>query len=375
MSRRGAEPGPRSGGAVSAGDREQVGRLEAYRRAFDERLSDFLAGKRREVPGGDGARDLVDAVSSLVEAGGKRLRPALVHHAYRAGGGRDPETVRPLELATELLHTYLLIHDDVMDRSGLRRGAATVHARFGERHRRDGGPGDPEHFGRSVAILAGDLAHGWAVELVHRVPGPEPRRRELERRFSAMCEEVVCGQYLETLLPGRAGVSEEDLLEVQRLKSGRYSVERPVELGTCLAGAPSRVRDALARYARAVGEAFQLQDDLIGTLGDARRAGKPGGSDLVEGKLTLLVHHALEAAGSEEERRLRRTLRDPSPEPAAIEAARELLWSTGAVARVRSEVDRRLSVAEAAIREAGLEEQGAREFFLELLETLRGRDR
>lgn len=367
----GIEP-PETAGTGGPGPRET--HLSAYRRRFDDHLAEFLERKREAVPGGAGSEDLVDALASLVRAGGKRLRPALVHHAYRAAGGRSADEVLPLELAAELLHTYLLIHDDVMDRSGLRRGVPTVHSRFGERHRAEGWPGDAEHFGRSVAILAGDLAHGWAVELVHHVSGPGDGPGELRRRFSAMCEEVVCGQYLETVLPLRDGVSEQELLDVQRLKSGRYSVERPVELGARLGGASDELREALARYARALGEAFQLQDDLIGTLGDARRAGKPGGSDLVEGKLTLLVLHALEAADSAEERRLRRILRDPSPSEEEIEGARSLLWSTGAVRRVRGEVEDRLSAAAGAIRDAGLDGR-PREFFLELLEILRERDR
>lgn len=190
---------------------------------------------------------------SSSDPGGKRLRPALTYFAYRAFGGRSHGRVLPLATSTELLHTYLLIHDDIMDRSELRRGEPTAHEKFRRRHSGRGLPGDAEHSGRSGGILAGDLAHPWAVELFHSIPTAENGRgRDLEEAFSAMCAEVVSGQYLEVVLPQGEydDVSEDDLLEILRLESGRYSVERSVQLGSLLLGGGPE--EAEVRVARAV---------------------------------------------------------------------------------------------------------------------------
>lgn len=350
--------------------------LDDFRERHDRAMEEFLADKRRQMPGRGESRELASVLAELVRAGGKRLRPALTYYAYRGSGGRSDEAVLPLALSTELLHTYLLVHDDLMDRSELRRGAPTAHVRFRERYRGNGTSEAAEHFGRSAALLVGDLAHTWAVELFQRVPAEDGRRPALDRTFSSMCEEVISGQYLETVLPHREyeSVDEEELLEVLRLKSGRYSMERPAELGVLLAGGTAGEEEPLGVYTRALGEAFQLQDDLLGTFGDASVAGKPGGVDLIEGKLTVLVHDALRSAPPEEARALRRTLDDPSPDRDQIREARSVIRRSGALDRVRTMISERLDRAAAASREAELEGE-AGTFFRELVEYLRGRNR
>lgn len=348
--------------------------LDSFREQLDQRLLTFLERKRRSRSGRGDPGELMEGVARLVRGGGKRLRPALVYHAYRSCGGRSEDTVMPLAMAVELFHTYLLVHDDVMDRSELRRGVTTSQVLFADRHVSRGWPGDADHFGRSAALLVGDLAHGWAVELLHRVDADGDRGRRLRRAFSSMSERVVLGQYRETVLSHRGDATEEELLEVLRLKSGGYSVERPVEMGAILAGAsPARV-DVLRRWGRAVGLAFQLQDDILGTFGDADRAGKPGASDLREGKMTLLVHTALRRAPEEEAEELRDVLLDPSPDPDDVVRGRAVIRSSGAVRRVRSLVARRLEEAVELARSA-FEDPVDRAFFSELPRHLRGRER
>lgn len=348
--------------------------VASFRERLDRHLERFLERKRRTVAGREENLALVEGVARLVSGGGKRMRPALVYHAYRSCGGRSREPVMSVAMATELLHTYLLIHDDIMDRSDLRRGQPTAHVLFSELHGSKDWPGDPGHFGRSVAILLGDLAHSWAVELFYRAPLEDGRGDRLRTIFSSMCEEVIHGQYLESVLPYRREVSEEELLEVIRLKSGRYSVERPVELGALLAGAPPERLQVLRRYGRAVGQAFQLQDDILGTFGDSERAGKPGGTDLVEGKLTLLVHTALQASPPERAEELREVLLDPSPEAEAIERARSIIRESGALRRVRDIIEERLEEAREAV-DPGFEDEDGRVFFAGLPDYLLGRER
>ena len=286
-----------------------------------------------------------------------------------------------LALSVELFHSYLLVHDDIMDRAELRRGRPAAHAAFRDRHRARGWSGDPDAFGRSVAILAGDLAHTWSGEL-YREAARRARGADVEaldRTFADMCEEVVRGQYLELVLPFRDEPAEEDLLSVLRLKSGRYSVERPVELGARLAGAAAPVLRGLRRYGQAVGEAFQLQDDILGVFGRADRVGKPVGSDLREGKLTFLVLRTLERASPAEGERLRAVLGDREAAPEDIVAAADLIRSSGGLEAVRTMVEKRLRAARDALEEVvpggdASEREGVA-FLRGLLEHLRERDR
>lgn len=355
--------------------------LAAFRRRFEERLEAFLAEARGRVaePGGDGR--LVEAVSRLAGAGGKRLRPAVLWHAHAACGGGREEAAMSLALSVELLHSYLLVHDDIMDAAELRRGRPAAHIAFRDRHRARGWPGDPEAFGRSVAILVGDLAHTWADDLYRRAlreaAGVEVEA--LDAAFADMCEEVVRGQYLELVLPFRPEPAEEDLLRVLRLKSGRYSVERPAELGALLAGAPAPTLRALRRYGEAVGEAFQLQDDILGVFGRADRVGKPVGSDLREGKFTFLVLRTLERATASEADRLHAVMGDREAAREDIVAAADLIRSSGGLEAVRTMVEERLGAARDALDDVAPDEsapgrEGAA-FLRGLLDHLRERDR
>lgn len=345
-----------------------TGLLDGLRARLDRELEALLAAKREEAADGDSPEmlELIDGIAELATEGGKRLRPALVFYSYKACGGQEDDQALRLALATELLHTYLLIHDDIMDHAEVRRGRPAAHARFREAHRANRFLGDPSHFGQSVAILLGDLAHTWAVELA--------AGSGTAHAFAAMSQEVIGGQYLEILVAQRRAASEEELLRVLRLKSGRYTAERPIQLGGLLAGAPASVLDGLTRYGAAVGEAFQLQDDLLGMFGDPGTVGKPVDADLKEGKYTFLIHHALEAADPGQRRLLESALGNPDLDPADVPRVLAVLEATGARARVTAMVAERMHTAREALSGLALEPEGR--LFLEgLIDSLWGRER
>jgi geranylgeranyl diphosphate synthase, type I len=351
--------------------------LAGFRGRLDRALADWLEAKRQDAAAGDSPEtlELIDGVGQLATHGGKRLRPALVYYTYRAFGGTSDAEALPLSLATELLHTYLLIHDDIMDHAEMRRGLPAAHVRFSDAHRAHGLKGDAADFGRSVAILLGDLAQSWAVELA--APAFPKGGGELVRCFSAMCQEVVGGQYLELLVAQRRAATEEELLRVLRLKSGRYTAERPIQLGALLAGATAAAIADLSRYGAAVGEAFQLQDDLLGMFGDAGTMGKPVDADLREGKYTFLIHHALEAADPVQRRTLEAALGNPDATATQVDAALRVLEKTGAQTAVKAMIAERLRAARAALASlAGLDlAPDGRLFLSGLIDYLRERER
>jgi geranylgeranyl diphosphate synthase type I len=351
--------------------------LAGFRAKLDGVLSDWLATKRAEAvaSGSPETLELIEGVGQLARNGGKRLRPALVYHAYRACGGSVDEDVLPLALSTELLHTYLLIHDDIMDHAETRRGQPAAHVRFRDAHRAQGYHGDAADFGKSVAILLGDLAQSWAVELAAGVStGRGAAGREIARTVAAMCQEVIGGQYLELLVAQRRKATEEELLRVLRLKSGRYTAERPIQLGALLAGAPAATIAELSRYGAALGEAFQLQDDLLGMFGDPETVGKPVGADLKEGKFTFLIHHAQERGTPEQRRSLEAALGVSSATPEQTAAALRALDVSGARDAVMAMIAERLRAARASLAALDLQADGGT-FLAGLIDYLRGRDR
>jgi geranylgeranyl diphosphate synthase, type I len=218
--------------------------------------------------------------------GGKALRPRFCYWGY-AIAGEDTSPLLLLQAATalELLHTFALIHDDLMDDSGTRRGRPALHRTIAAQHRRHRWAGNPDSYGRAMALLGGDLAFAIASRLAAALPAPA---------FSVwheMVDELVLGQFLDLAGAARQDHSRDVARITALLKSGRYTVTGPLRLGAALAGLP-RLPDGLSCYGDLVGEAFQLRDDLLGVFGDSAQTGKPVGEDLASGKPSQLLAYA-----------------------------------------------------------------------------------
>lgn len=350
-----------------------TGSLTGFRELLEPELLGWLDRKQSEAIGE--ASDLTELTVRLrefVARGGKRLRPALVYFAYRGCGGVDSAAVLPLAMSTELLHTYLLIHDDIMDSAALRRGQPTAHMLFAADHRRCKWRGSSEHHGESVAILLGDLAHSYAVELMLEATS-RLAAAQVAGCFTSMCQEVVLGQYLEMTAPFREDWSKEELLKVLRLKSGRYSVERPIELGALAAEAPPESVRRLKSYGRALGEAFQLKDDLLGVFGASDTVGKSVDSDIAEGKFTVLVQQTLEKSDEQGRRLLLDALGNRSATDDELRGVRRVVEDCGAKAEVEQMIERRLEGAAGAIDGIVLTED-AELFFRGLIDFLGDRE-
>jgi geranylgeranyl diphosphate synthase type I len=256
--------------------------LTAVRTRVDVRLADFLRDAEHDAATrAPDARPLVAQIAALTLRGGKRLRPAMVVAAVECVTPWEPlaDAVVDVAAAVELLQSYLLIHDDWMDGDTVRRGGPTAHVALAAEY------GNPQR-GAVAAILAGDHACALSQALVASPHVPAARLRNVVLAFVAMQREVTLGQVLDVL-------GSVDLDAVHQLKTGSYTVQGPLALGHALAGGSDAAWGALAAFARPLGVAFQLRDDLIGTFGDERETGKSASSDLRAGKRTAPVAHAL----------------------------------------------------------------------------------
>lgn len=352
-----------------------AGLLVSFRDRLEADLMAWVEAKRQATRAELAEADeLTGVLSEFLLRDGKRLRPALVYYSYRACGGDSEPVVMPVAMAVELLHTYLLVHDDIMDHAETRRGEPAVHVLFSDFHRDRGWQGDSSHFGTSVGILLGDLAESYAVELYSSSEMSEAVRADVRKCFSTMCQEVIVGQYLEMTAGYRGDLTEEELLRILQMKSGRYSVERPVQLGALLAGASKETLDALTRYGSRLGEAFQLQDDLLGMFGDVATVGKPVGEDLAEGKYTILIHSALEKLAPADRTTVESALGNADVSEDEVREVQRLIESVGARERVVEMIETRMQTASEALVEAGVTGPGA-DFLQGLMQYLRGRER
>ena len=276
----------------------------------------------------------LDALRTFVLGGGKRLRPAFCHWGF-VGAGGDPTDPIWVEAgaALELLHCFALVHDDVMDGSGTRRGLPTVHVAFEGRHAAAGWRGEGRRFGEGAAILVGDLAFVLADRLL---AGAD---RSAWAVWDELRLEVNVGQYLDMLHTATGEPTVSAARRICTYKTAKYTIERPLHLGAALAGATDdATRAALSAYGLPLGEAFQLVDDLLGAFGDPLRMGKPVGDDLREGKPTRMLALALERARGDDRTLLRTRVGAADITRDEVLAILGVLEATGARADVEAAV-------------------------------------
>lgn len=257
--------------------------LPSLRVAMDSELHRFLADRRAAVPD---AAPLIYEIERVLDAGGKRLRPAFCYWGYRAAGGSHSRPIVEASAALELLHTFAIVHDDMMDRSLTRRGEPTTHAKHGS----------------DFALLVGDLALVLADAQFFAADFDTPRLAAAFGAYSRMRQEVIAGQYLD-LAARDQDVDADHARRVAVLKSALYSVAEPLIIGATLSGADENLIEGLRAFGVPLGEAFQLRDDILGTFGAPAEMGKPADSDIREGKRHLLYALTLERLSGDDRAR------------------------------------------------------------------------
>lgn len=256
-----------------------------------------LAKKRASAMGHEYERLWVELEANTV--GGKRFRPRMVFAAYESLGGTDSEAAACIGAAFELLHTALIVHDDVIDRDFVRRGAPNLAGTYRDRALADGGShAAAEHRGISAAVIAGDLALFNAYRLIDRSGVSDVVRGRLVEVMDDALFASAAGELIDVDFSFAPEVPRvDDILTMERLKTAVYSFECPLQAGAILAGAPEETVSTLGDFGREMGIAYQIVDDLLGVFGTEAETGKTTIGDLREGKRTVLIAYATSAPG------------------------------------------------------------------------------
>jgi geranylgeranyl diphosphate synthase type I len=225
----------------------------------------------------DSVGDLNRASAHLLAAGGKRLRPAVVMLSADAANPGSSSDIVPAALALELIHTFTLIHDDIMDDDTLRRGVQTVHTKWD----------------MPTGILAGDVLYARAFEFLCLSRAEEKAKVRAVSMLAHACAEICEGQHMDMSFEHRTDVDEYEYLEMVKKKTG-ILYAAAAGIGGLLGGGNARQVKALYNFGLATGIAFQIQDDLIDLLTSPEESGKDRASDIREGKQTLIMIRARE---------------------------------------------------------------------------------
>lgn len=264
--------------------------IKDYAQNTETLFRDFLISKIDEaleiskIPG-----ELVKRFTEMAVRG-KRIRGALMTLGYELAGGTDTSAIHGASIAIELFHAGVLVHDDVMDEDDTRRGVESMHSQFAHIGKIMNLNTAPEHYGESMAINIGDAAFYLSWEQLLQSDFDPKYILAAGKVYTQYVTRVVYGQVLDITNVAMSTLTEADILKVYKYKTAEYTGVLPLLMGAALAGnTDEKVLDAIKEYGMAFGWAFQIQDDVLGMYADEEKLGKPVGSDIREGKNTLLM--------------------------------------------------------------------------------------
>jgi geranylgeranyl diphosphate synthase type I len=322
---------------------------------FEAFLARFFHDQAERYAYGELFEPLYLDMTEFVGRRGKRIRPLLLMGTYRVFGGERPlDDVALLRaaLSLELLHAFILVHDDVIDRSERRRGLSTLHKLIEDRLGKLDGAA---RTGENVALVVGDMLFALALETLRSADFPAPRRDAALGQMLRYITDTGAGEIYDILLGTRdiERVSEEDISLMYTLKTTRYTFEAPLVLGALLAGAEAEALAELSRLIEPVGLAFQIQNDLI-EYQKFKGVNRLRQTDLLEGKKTLLLRAAYDHLGDLDRSFLQLCLSTRTSNDTSVSKIEQLIDKSGAVALLTTRMNELFRAAEADVAGSSL---------------------
>ena len=306
--------------------------LADFKEKVDVEIEIYLDKAIKEAEEKDAViADSLKYVKKVILSGGKRLRPAFMYYGYLAVGGKEKEKIIKASVSIELIHTFLLIHDDIIDRDSKRHGLPTINNRYEKISKKLFLGKNAEHFGNSMAIIIGDMVCALGNQIIFNSEfDPKLIMKALDA-LQDIISYTVIGQSLDLYTEYKKQSTEKEILKICEYKTAKYTIEGPLYLGAILGGADKKILSAITQYSIPVGTAFQIQDDILGIFGSEKKLGKDVGSDIKEGKQTLLLLKAKEKADKNQKKILKNLLGKKDLNLQDIKTFQKIIVETGAL--------------------------------------------
>ena len=286
-----------------------VKKLEELKKSINPEIEKYFARIIKETEKVDkNITEAIKHVRKIILSGGKRARAAFMYYGYLAAGGKELEEIIKTSISIELIHAFLLIHDDIIDQDEKRHGVTTVHKYYAKLSRKFLKNRNPEHFGNSMGIIIGDMVGALGNQVLFESKFDSKSVIKALSKLQSIVSLTVVGQTEDVFMENKGKATEKEILQMYENKTARYTVEGPLHLGAILGGANDKLLKALSEYSIPIGIAFQIQDDILGIFGNEEKMGKSVGSDVRQGKQTILVAKAYEKADSKQKKILNKTL-------------------------------------------------------------------
>lgn len=309
----------------------------------------------------------------LTLAGGKRLRPALLFWGYLAAGGKERKKILQVAAGIELVHMFLLVHDDIIDLGETRHGKETFNVKYASVGRELFKLKEGKRFGESMAIVAGDILYALGNELILRSGFAPELILQVMTKLQKVVNITAIGQMQDVYIEHKEDVRENEVLKMYANKTAQYSFEGPLLMGAILAGNKDEKFIAkLSDYALPLGVAFQLQDDILGIFGSEEKLGKSCASDIMEGKRTVLVVKALSVATAKQKQQMKKALGNKMITERETEDFKAVLIETGALEYARSLMQKLITKSKWCLNDFSINKE-AKEFFFGMADFMEKR--
>lgn len=264
--------------------------------------------------------------------GGKSIRGSLTKLGYECFGGTDKKAILKASLLVEITHSFLLMHDDIMDQDHLRRGMPTIHVQYEHLHKRRYQKGNANHYGTCIALDLGDAGFMLANLILADSKFPPKAKERVLKRLNEVLLDTAFGQAIDVSYEYLDKVTEEDVIRVHHYKTANYTITGPLQYGALFAGASEEELKKIEKYGLPVGIAFQLRDDELGIFSEEDKLGKPIGSDIRENKNTILHIKALEWTNVKDRKFLESAYGNQNITRKDVVRVRQITEKTGALA-------------------------------------------
>ena len=292
--------------------------------------------------------ELNNAIKDFVLRPGKRIRPILLTVGYLGFSNKKPTGLYRTAISIELVHDFMLVHDDIIDKSDLRRGKPTMHKIF-ERHLKK--YKGVKFSGEDLSIVAGDVIYALALQSFMAIKEDPIRKQKALSKFIDTVVHTGSGEFIELLL-GLKDINKvtiNDVYKVYDYKTASYTFATPLSSGAILAGANQKEIDKLFQFGIYLGRAFQIKDDILGVFGDEKKIGKSALTDLQEAKKTILIYQAYKKANNKTKSVIKQMLSRKKVTRKDLKTMKKIIVDTGSLDYAKDQVNSFITKALALI--------------------------
>ena len=346
--------------------------ITTYQKKINRELDIFFNSLKKKYYNLDYTRILIKSMEDFSKRGGKRLRPILMIQGYNLFKSENREIIKA-SISIEMIHNFLLVHDDVMDRDSLRRGGLTINKLYSNYFKPSFDNESNIHLGNATAITIGNIFFSLGNAIIGNSSFPEKNKCKALNAISEIITNVGIGQCYDIMYSRKEDLTEKELLIMYNLKTAVYSFSGPLVLGATLAGASKTSIKKIESFSKPLGLAFQIKDDLLDLYGTESMLGKPVGSDFREAKKTLLLTTMLKLATPKERKEILIFLGNKKLNKRNINRLKKIGVESGAFDYCNSLSDRLINEATVILRKSSYNKKGV-EILLQIADYIQKRE-